>query len=109
MTIVWMWLLMMFAVVRNAAAAPKKDVNGTWYFIVDQGRDDRGHRKQVKKRGFRTKAEAQEELDKVRRAVSTGSYVPPSTVTFRQYMDEWLAGLPARGLRSSTVDGYRRC
>ena len=94
---------------RNDTAGPRKDGNGTWFFIVDIGRDENGRRKQAKRRGFATKKEAQEELDKVRRSVSTSSYVAPARMSLREYLDAWLAGLPAHGLRPSTVDGYRRC
>lgn len=95
---------------RNSAAAPQKDSNsGTWYFVVDLGRGENGLRKQARRRGFLTKREAQEALDKVRRSVSTASYVAPTKITFREYLDAWLEGLPARGLRPTTLDGYKRC
>ena len=94
---------------RSAAAAPRRDQNGTWLFVVDLGRDADGRRMQAKRRGFPTKKAAQEELDKLRRSVSTATYVPPSRQSFREYLDHWLAGLPTSGLRASTVDGYRRC
>jgi integrase len=94
---------------RSSTAGPRKEANGTWTIVVNLGRDEHGRRRQAKRRGFATKKEAQEEMDKLRRAVSTATYVAPATMTFREYLDAWLAGLPARGLRPSTVDGYMRC
>jgi len=50
-----------------------------------------------------------EEMTKVRRSVTTQTYVPPAKQTLAEYLDKWLEGLPTSGLRPSTVDGYRRC
>jgi len=92
---------------RNASAAPQKDPNGTWRFIVDLGRGPDGRRLQARRRGFPTKKAAQEALDKVRRDVTTKTYVAPAQQTLAEYLEKWLDGLTTR-LRPSTVDGYRR-
>jgi integrase len=95
---------------RATSAAPRRDANGRWYFVVDGGMDpETNKRRQVYRRGFRTQKEAQEALDKIRGARRTATYVPPAKVTVSEYMTKWLAGLPAQGRRPSTVDGYRRC
>jgi integrase len=95
---------------RAASAAPRKDdATGTWWFVVDGGVDQDGKRQQVRRRGFKTKAAAQEELDKVRGKARTASYTPPAKLTVKEYARQWLAGLPTTGLRPSTCDGYRRC
>jgi len=94
---------------RAASAAPRQDpLTGKWWFIVDGGCGADGKRRQVRRRGFRTKGLAQEELDKVRGQARTASYVPPAKLTVKEYLTQWLAGLPSTGLRPSTVDGYRR-
>ncbi|MGD0880510.1 MAG: tyrosine-type recombinase/integrase [Acidimicrobiales bacterium] len=93
---------------RAASAAPRQAADGTWWFVVDVGVGADGQRRQTRRRGFRTKKLAQEELDKVRRTVTQTRYVPPARETFGEYLDRWLAGLPTR-LRPSTCDGYRRC
>ncbi len=65
--------------VRAGSAAPKKDeTTGAWWFIVDLGQGADGKRRQARRRGFPTKKAAQEELDKLRRAVTTSTYVPRS-------------------------------
>ena len=94
---------------RSVSATPKKDPkSGTWYFMVDAGVDGDGRRRQVHRRGFRTRADAEEELDTVRGQARTSSYTPPTKLTVASYLERWIAGLPATGLRPSTIDGYRR-
>jgi integrase len=94
---------------RARSAAPRKDpATGTWFFIVDGGVGADGQRRQVKRRGFRTKALAAEALDAVRGKARTRSYVKPSKQSVGEYLDGWVAALPNR-LRPSTVDSYRRC
>jgi integrase len=88
---------------------PQKDSNGTWSFVVDIGIDPAtGKRRQARRRGFATKRAAQEELDRLRVVAHDRLYVAPSKQTVAEYLQMWLAALPASGLRPSTVDGYRR-
>lgn len=95
---------------RAGSAAPRKDeATGTWWFVVDGGIGPKGNRRQVKRRGFATKKEAQEALDKIRGQRRTASYVAPTKMPLSEYTAKWLAGLPAQGRRPSTVDSYRRC
>jgi len=94
---------------RNSTSAPRKDAKtGTWFFVVDVGPGPDGKRRQVYRRGFTTKRHAQEELDKVRDLGRTNGYVAPAKLTVKDYLETWVAGLPATGLRPSTIDGYRR-
>jgi integrase len=94
---------------RAASAAPRKDATtGLWWFVVDGGVNEEGRRRQVRRKGFRTKAEAQEALDKVRGKARTKSYVAPSRLTVAEYLATWLASQAVQKLRASTIDGYRR-
>jgi len=94
---------------RNSSAAPRKDPKtGTWFFVVDVGSGPDGKRRQVLRRGFSTKKQAREELDNVRRQGRTNRYVPPAKLTVKEYLEQWVTGLPTTGLRPSTIDGYRR-
>ncbi len=77
-----------------------------WYFVVDIAPPG-GKRQQVRRRGFRTQAEAQEALEELVTSVRASAYVPPSAVTFGDYMIRWLDGLAAKGRRPTTVAGYR--
>ena len=76
---------------RNATAAPRKDPKpGTWWFIVDLGKGPNGKRRQARRHGFTTKAQALEELTKVRRNVTTQAYVarPNNLLRVRRKVDQ---------------------
>ena len=95
---------------RAGSATPRKDPKtGRWFFVVDGGIDpETGKRRQAKRRGFPSKKAAQEVLDEIRGKARTNAYTAPSKVTVAEYLPQWIAGLPATGLRPSTVDGYKR-
>lgn len=40
------------------AGYPKKDKNGTYYFVLEAGTDSYGKRKRIKRRGFKKISEA---------------------------------------------------
>jgi integrase len=93
---------------RATTAAPRKDEKtGTWGFIVDVvGADEKRH--QTRRRGFKTLAEAQAILDEVRTAVRKDAYIPPSTVTLREFVEKtWLPAVRVK-LEESTLASYRR-
>ena len=95
---------------RAASATPRKDEStGRWWFVVDANTGPDGERRQVKRRGFKTKKAAQEALDDLRGRARTNSYVAPARQTVKEYLNQWVAGLPSTGLRPSTVDSYKRC
>ena len=85
----------------------KRDASGAWMFVVDLAPPG-APRKQVKRRGFRTKAEALDALDQVKNAGRTGTFVDPDRITLGDYLGRWVDGLAAVGRRTSTIDGYRR-
>lgn len=94
---------------RAASAVPRKDPkSGTWFFVVDIGEGPRGERRQTRRRDFRTKKEAQEALDDVRKSVRTARYVSPQKRTLGQYLTEdWLPAARIN-LEESTWASYRR-
>ena len=63
-------------------------------------------RKQVRKSGFRTQAEAQRALNVFLTEADQGQVVPNSRITVEEYLRGWLEGLPARGLRTRTIETY---
>ena len=73
--------------------------------MVDTNGAD-GKRKQLRRRGFQTKAKAQTELTKVLGDMQRGSFVKPSRTKVADYLNEWIAGLPASGRRPSTIASY---
>jgi integrase len=68
-------------------AGPRKDAtNGTWWFVVDLAPAADGRRRQAKRRGFKTKAEAQAALDDLRVASRQGTYVAPVRQTVAEFL-----------------------
>jgi integrase len=94
---------------RNSAAAPRRDPKtGTWFFVVDVGYSPDGSRRQAYRRGFRTKAEAQEELDRLRGDRRDGTFVSPLRQTFGDFLTkDWLPTI-RRELARSTWEDYDR-
>lgn len=90
-------------------AAPRKDpTSGTWWFIVDLPPGGDGRRRQAKRRGFRTKAEAQAALDDLRVSGRQGTYVAPARQSFGEFLTEdWLPAIRAT-IEPSTLESYTR-
>jgi integrase len=98
---------------RARSAAPRQDSDGSWSFVVDggPGKNAKGEwkdRRQVRRKGFRTKALAQEALDEVRGKERASDYVAPSKQILKAYLESWLDGLTLTGQRSSTINSYGR-
>lgn len=94
---------------RNTTAAPRKDpATGTWYFIVDISVDPSGKRRQTRRRGFKTKREAQEAMDALRHSVTSATYVAPKRQTLGEFLqDDWLTAV-RHELARSTWESYER-
>lgn len=91
----------------SRAGSIKRDASGRWGFVVDTTPPGAARRRQVRKRGYKTKREAQEALTATLAAVQAGGFVAPDRMTVGQYLDRWLETRPAAGLRPSTVAGYQ--
>lgn len=79
----------------------------TWSFTVDVPSAN-GRRKQVHKRSFRTKKEAEAALAELEASVRQGTYVTADPTTLSEYLnDTWLPSIGSR-VRATTADGYRR-
>ncbi|MGH9137124.1 MAG: tyrosine-type recombinase/integrase [Acidimicrobiales bacterium] len=90
-------------------SAPRRDpANGTWWFIVDLPPGGDGKRRQAKRRGFRTKADAQAALDELRVGVRKGTYIAPARQTLGAYLTEdWLPAIRTT-IEPSTHESYAR-
>jgi integrase len=63
----------------------------SWYYVVDVGRDSDGRRIQRKRRGFRTKRDAERALRDLLQDLDQGTYVGPSALTVGEYLlEHWL-------------------
>ncbi len=83
-----------------------RDANGTWWIRLDVAPAG-APRKQIRRRGFRTKRDAQAALNELLHAVGKGTFVATDRITVAEYLGEWVDALPTRGLRPRTVASYR--
>ena len=90
-------------------AGPRKDpTNGAWWFVVDLPPGPDGRRRQAKRRGFKTKAEAQAALDELRVAGRQGTYVPPARQRLGEFLTaDWLPAIKVT-IEESTWASYER-
>jgi integrase len=76
--------------------------------VVDVSDGPDGQRRQTKRRGFKTRRAAQEELDRVRRSLGTSAYVAPTRQSLAEYLaDDWLPAV-RHTLADSTWESYAR-
>lgn len=83
----------------------KDEKRGTWYFVVEAGKDEKGKRKQVFKRGFKTETEAKREMRKVALQIDENTYVKPTNRTLAEFFPEWLQSKSIK-LRKHTLEVY---
>jgi integrase len=77
-----------------------------WYFVVDVARAG-APRKQVRRRGFRTKREANGALVELLSDVKDGTFVVRTKLTLAEFIDEWLPAIRTT-IEPSTLDSYDR-
>lgn len=61
-----------------------------WWFEIYLGKDENGKKIQKKKRGFKTKKEADKAMVEIENAFNTGKYFEPSMMLFKDYLSDWL-------------------
>lgn len=79
--------------------------HGSWGFVVDLGTSD-GKRRQVRRGGFATKAEAGRELIRLQGRVEDGTYADAGRLTVAAFLTGWLAAKGAAGTRPKTMASY---
>lgn len=96
---------------RGGSLYHPKDRHGherkEWAFVVDVTPPG-GERRQVRRSGFKNKAEAQRALTEVLSTQDHGTFVAPDAITVGKYLEGWVDTLANRGLRPSTVESYAR-
>ncbi|MGI2709009.1 MULTISPECIES: site-specific integrase [Bacillus cereus group] len=64
---------------------------GKWDFIFNIAKDPMtGKRRQVRRRGFSSKREAEEEMVKLKAEVLNNEFISTSKMTYRTYMNQWF-------------------
>ncbi len=85
----------------------KKNSAGRWGFVVDVAPPGTSKRRQLRRRGFETKGEAQAELNDILTEVQAGAYVRPTKVTTSDFLAEWIDSIRAT-IEATTWDSYQR-
>ena len=81
----------------------KRSCGCPWAYVLDVGVDAAGKRRQITKSGFRTKTEANADLEEKRKSALAD--VTALDLTVREYLETWLAN--KRSLKPSTAVAYR--
>lgn len=61
-----------------------------WFYVLTLGKDAKGKRIQIKKRGFKSEREASKALRQAQVEADNGTYVKPSSMTYAEYLEEWF-------------------
>lgn len=89
---------------RGSVRKPKGAA--TWIVTVDVGTDPvTGKRKQLRRRGFKTRKLAEAALARILNEASQGTYAEPSDEPLGRFLEEWLAAVRTT-VRASTWAGY---
>ncbi len=88
----------------KALACKRK--HGSWYFAAEV-RDALGRRRQVRRGGFPTQADAQAALVEFAQAANAGGWTDDRSQTVDEYLRDWLSSKVANGLRATTERSYR--
>ena len=84
----------------------RKQDNGTWSFTVDVSPVGAA-RRQVRRRGFDTRREAQAELNRLLADLDSGKYVHRTRTSLGKYLSGWMDALGTSGRAESTISSYR--
>ena len=84
----------------------RETASGSASWVAHATWQEGGQRRQAK-RSFRTKKEAQASLTELLAAHQTGTFVAPSRMPLRDFVEPWLAGLQNQGRKATTLRGYR--
>ncbi len=72
-------------VVKYRKCASCGSTSWSWGYIVDVGKDGDGKRRQQRRTGFESEAEAKVALQELMTALAAGSYLEPTTMTLTEY------------------------
>ena len=84
-----------------------KEINGTYWFVVDLGRRPNGKRNQVKRRGFKTKKAADQAMTALKAEYENGGFIEPSTLTLTGFLERWME-TTEKTVSPKTFERYRQ-
>ncbi|SHR10045.1 site-specific recombinase XerD [Mycobacteroides abscessus subsp. abscessus] len=86
---------------------PKKDEKkGTYYFVLEAGRDANGKRKRIVRKGFKTAKEAKAEMNKLAVELANNDAPEDYNKTFAEYLKYWIENYVKTNLRPKTGAEY---
>lgn len=91
----------------SRAGSIRRADDGSWWFVVDTGPEG-APRRQVRRRGFRTKGAAQTALNDVLHDLQGGVFVEPSKLTVAEWLERWMDTQEVIGRSPTTLAGHRR-
>ncbi|MDQ0972398.1 hypothetical protein QFZ31_002276 [Neobacillus niacini] len=84
-----------------------KKEGASWFVLYDAGNDPiTGKRKQKKKRGFKTKKEAEKFLNEQLNSINNGTYFEPKDITLSEYLSYWVDNYAKLNLAPRTSEHY---
>ncbi|MGG3665199.1 tyrosine-type recombinase/integrase [Bacillus gobiensis] len=89
---------------------PAKNKKGyTYSFTIELGRDPiTKKRKQITRRGFATKREAEKVANEIENQINKDTYIVDSKMTLKEYLNKWLDLAAKRKVRETTFTNYKR-
>ncbi|MBK5347000.1 MULTISPECIES: site-specific integrase [Bacillus] len=91
-----------------AGRTVKKDQNTKkWYFILTHGKKEDGKPRQFKKRGFKTKQEAQKAMLELEQSLTLGTYIQPNKILYKEYLSERFLEDKMTKVKKQTLNTYR--
>ncbi|HDR6277262.1 site-specific integrase [Bacillus cereus] len=91
-----------------AGRTVKKDqYTKTWYFILTHGKKEDGKPRQFKKRGFKTKQEAQKAMLELEQSLTLGTYIQPNKILYKEYLLERFLEDKMTKVKKQTLNTYR--
>lgn len=71
------------------AGTVKKD-GSNWYFVFSAGKKQDGKPRQIKRRGFKTKREAEKALNEAQNSFYQGTLIQENKMLYEDYLNEWF-------------------
>ncbi|MFP3122610.1 tyrosine-type recombinase/integrase [Ectobacillus funiculus] len=85
----------------------KDDKTKTWYFVLTCGKKENGQPRQFKKRGFKTKQEAQKAMLELEQSLTMGTYIQPNKILYKEYLLNQFLEDKMTKVKKQTLNTYR--
>ncbi|MEH7374452.1 site-specific integrase [Neobacillus drentensis] len=91
------------------AGYPKKDEkNGTYYFVLEAGKNANGSRKRIKRTGFKKISESKAAMAKLMLELKSGQLQKENKMYLGDYLDYWLENYVKTNTKPKTAAEYEK-